>query len=302
MDTILNNKKKGIAAALFCMFLWGSAFPVLKLSYEELNIPADDFMTKIYFAGIRFFLSGILVFLYSFFFTKTKGGKVDLKFLLLLGLVQTTIQYLFFYIGVGNTSGVKSSILQASSTFLIVLFSHFVFKDDPLSLRKIIALAFGFGGIFAANISTGLDFSFRLTGEGFLLMSSLANALGTILVKLKGKDMNPLTLTLGQMIFGSFLLLIPGKIFKHSPLMWTPFAIVLLFYSAFISAAAFTLWYELLKHYKSGEISVYQLFIPIFGSFLSLALLPGEYLNYNLIIGLILVCIGIWILNRKRFL
>ena len=48
MDTILNNKKKGIAAALFCMFLWGSAFPVLKLSYEELNIPADDFMTKIF--------------------------------------------------------------------------------------------------------------------------------------------------------------------------------------------------------------------------------------------------------------
>ena len=234
MDTILNNKKKGIAAALFCMFLWGSAFPVLKLSYEELNIPADDFMTKIYFAGIRFFLSGILVFLYSFFFTKTKGGKVDLKFLLLLGLVQTTIQYLFFYIGVGNTSGVKSSILQASSTFLIVLFSHFVFKDDPLSLRKIIALAFGFGGIFAANISMGLDCSFRRTGEGWLVMSSLANAVGTMLVKLKGKDMNPLTLTLGQMIFGSFLLLIPGKIFKHSPLMGTPFAIVLLFYSAFI--------------------------------------------------------------------
>lgn len=298
---MFENKKKGIVAALFCMFLWGSAFPVLKLSYEELNIPADDFMTKIYFAGIRFFLSGVLVFLYSFFFAKTKKGKIDLKFLMLLGLVQTTIQYLFFYIGVGNTSGVKSSILQASSTFLIVLFSHFIFKDDSLSLRKIIALAFGFGGIFAANISMGLDLNFRLTGEGFLLMSSLANAAGTILVKLKGKDMNPLTLTLGQMIFGSFLLLIPGKVFQNSPLVWTPFAVVLLFYSAFISAAAFTLWYELLKHYKSGEISVYQLFIPIFGSFLSLALLPGEYLNYNLIIGLILVCIGIWILNRKRF-
>lgn len=300
MDNMFYKKKWGVLTALFCMFLWGSAFPVLKLSYQELQIPPEDFVTKIYFAGIRFFLSGILVLLFYLFFNKGKRGKIDIKFLILLGIIQTAVQYIFFYIGVGNTSGVKSAILQASSTFLIVLFSHFIFKDDSLTLRKTAALIFGFGGVFAANISMGLDLNFRLTGEGFLLLSSMANALGTILVKLKGKDMNPMIMTMGQMIFGSLLLLIPGRILLPAPLVWTPFALGLLFYSAFISSAAFTLWYELLKHYKSGEISVYQLFIPIFGSFLSLALLPKEYLNYNLIIGLILVCIGIWILNRKR--
>lgn len=300
MENILSKKYWGILAALFCMLLWGSAFPVLKLSYQELNIPADDYITKIYFAGIRFFLSGVLVFFYSLFLSKGKYGKIDLKFLILLGIVQTTIQYIFFYIGVGNTSGVKSAILQASSTFLIVIFSHFLFKNDRLNPQKIIALIFGFGGIFIANISMGLDLNFRMSGEGFLLFSSIANSLGTIMVKMKGRDMNPFIMTLGQMIFGSILLLIPGKILMPAPLEWTPFAMVLLFYSAFISATAFSLWYELLKYYKAGEISVYQLFIPLFGSFLSLALLPDEYLNYNLIIGLILVCIGIWILNRKR--
>lgn len=298
MEIFLKNKRNSIFIALICMLLWGSAFPVLKMSYSEMNIATNDYLAKIYFAGIRFFCAGILVILYYLLFSRGKKGKIDLPFLLKLGVIQTTIQYFFFYIGVGNTSGVKSSILQSISTFFIVLLSHFAFKNDPLNHRKILALIFGFGGIFIANL-THFDWSFTFTGEGFLIFSGLANAIGTILVKDKGREMNPFIMTLGQMLFGSILLILPGRFLMEGQLQWTPFALFLLLYSAFISATAFSLWYELLKYHKSGEISVYQLFIPIFGSLLSLLLLPGENLSYNLLAGLILVCFGIWILNRK---
>src|SRR5690625_122061 len=118
MEKIFQNKKTAILIALFCMLLWGSAFPVLKISYQELGIVPSDYMSKIYFAGLRFFLAGIIVIFYGKFITKEKVRfkDLDFKFLLLIGLIQTTFQYLFYYIALGNTTGIKASIRSEEHT------------------------------------------------------------------------------------------------------------------------------------------------------------------------------------------
>ncbi|NMB10456.1 MAG: DMT family transporter [Tissierellia bacterium] len=300
MEKIFQNKKTAILIALFCMLLWGSAFPVLKISYQELGIVPSDYMSKIYFAGLRFFLAGIIVIFYGKFITKEKVRfkDLDFKFLLLIGLIQTTFQYLFYYIALGNTTGIKASILQSASTFMMVLLAHFFFKDDKKNRYKLIALLFGFLGIIVANISKGFDMNFKITGEGFMLISSTLGAIGTIIVKKKGSKMSPIVMTCGQMILGSIILLIVGKLGMKGSLNWTPLSIGLLIYSGFISSTAFTLWYFLLKYNKAGEIAVYRLFIPIMGAMLSAIFIPGEGFTVNLISGLILVVIGIYILNR----
>ncbi len=300
MEKIFQNKKTAILIALFCMLLWGSAFPVLKISYQELGIVPSDYMSKIYFAGLRFFLAGIIVIFYGKFITKEKVRfkDLDFKFLLLIGLIQTTFQYLFYYIALGNTTGIKASILQSASTFMMVLLAHFFFKDDRMNRYKLIALLFGFLGIIVANISKGFDMNFKITGEGFMLISSTLGAIGTIIVKKKGSKMSPIVMTCGQMILGSIILLIVGKLGMKGSLNWTPLSIGLLIYSGFISSTAFTLWYFLLKYNKAGEIAVYRLFIPIMGAMLSAIFIPGEGFTVNLISGLILVVIGIYILNR----
>ena len=299
MKKYFKKKSVAIVVALFCMFLWGSAFPVLKLSYQELGIAASDYVSKIYLAGLRFFTAGIVVSVYYFLFTKDKKQKVDFKFLIFLGLIQTTIQYLFFYIGVGNTTGVKSAILQSSSTFFIVLLSHYLYQGDRLTKRKVLALIFGFGGILVANLTQGFDLNFSFQGEGFLLIAALANSFGTVYVKSKGGKMNPFMITMGQMFIGSLFLILPGKILMEGSFQWTGYAIGLFIYSAFLSGTAFSLWYELLKYHPSGELSIYNLFVPIFGSFLSLIILPEESLSLHLLVGLVLVCIGMVILNWK---
>lgn len=301
MEKIFQNKKTAILIALFCMFLWGSAFPVLKISYSQMNIAPTDYMSKIYFAGLRFFLAGIIVIFYGKFITKEKVNlkDIDFKFLLLIGLVQTTFQYLFYYIALGNTSGIKASILQSASTFMMVILAHFTFKDDRLNKYKVIALLFGFAGIIVANLSKGFDLNFKLSGEGFMLISSTLGAIGTILVKKKGGKMSPVVLTCGQMILGSIVLLIVGRLGMTQPLQWTPLALGLLIYTGFLSSTAFTLWYFLLKYNKAGEMAVYRLFIPIMGSILSAIFLPGEGFTVNLIMGLVLVVMGIYILNKS---
>ncbi len=302
VEKLFKEKKYYIPIILLVMFLWGSAFPVLKLSYKEFAINNADYFIKIYFAGIRFFISGLFVFLYVRIFVKEVIDlkKLDYKFLVILSLFQITLQYIFYYIGVSNTTGIKSAILQSSGTFIIVILSSFVFKDDKLNKYKIFAVLIGLIGIISTNITSGFDFSFKLQGEGFLFIAALFSSFGHIYMKSKGSSTNAVVATCFQFIIGSILLIIIGKIGMFSELEWTFNGVLLLLYSGFLSATAFTLWYMVLKYNKAGEVSVYMLFIPIFGTILSSIFLPDEKFTINILIGLILVIIGIAVLNMEK--
>ena len=58
---MFQKKWSVIAIAIFCSVLWGSAFPVLKISNQELQLPANEPIAQIVFAGIRFLLAGIMI-------------------------------------------------------------------------------------------------------------------------------------------------------------------------------------------------------------------------------------------------
>lgn len=89
---------------------------------------------------------------------------------------------------------------------------------------------------------------------------------------------------------------------NKTKLTFSPLAIVLLIYGAFISATAYITWNTVLKYHAAGEMGMYKLFIPIFGSMLSVLILKENF-TINLLIGLILVIFGSIILNlNKRYI
>lgn len=134
-----------------------------------------------------------------------------------------------------------------------------------------------------------------------MLISALVSAIATIYVKNASSEINSILLTGGQMFLGSLPLLIIGKIgMKGSKLLFDSSSLLLLFYTAFLSATAFVLWYILLKYNKAGEVAIYRLFIPIFGSIMSVMFIKDEAFTINLFIGLILVVLGIVVLNLRE--
>ena len=62
---------KAVLAAIFCNMLFGSASPFIKLGYDYFSI-VDDVFSKILYAGIRFFISGIIVFLIDIIMSKDR--------------------------------------------------------------------------------------------------------------------------------------------------------------------------------------------------------------------------------------
>src|SRR3546814_3384732 len=140
-DASLFSSRKVVAvlAALCCM-LWGSAYPAIKNGYELFAIATDDIAGKMVFAGYRFLLAGLVLLIMG----RLGGrrivglGRRRIGQLTLLGLTQTGLQYIFFYVGLSYTTGVKASILNATGTFFSVLLAHFIYKNDRLSHNRIL--------------------------------------------------------------------------------------------------------------------------------------------------------------------
>jgi len=299
----LTNKYWVVVIALFCAVLWGSAFPVLKVSYVELGIAPDNRSAIIVLAGIRFFLAALIIFGLLVVGIR-QSPKVKWKMLpqlFLLGLLQISLQYFFFYNGLAHTTGMKGAILSSVGIFFVVVFAHFVYADDRLDWRKVIGLIAGFVGIILVNSGQHFSLDFSLQGEGFMILSGLVSALGTILAKRISKEVHPFVLTAWQMLLGSVLLIavgLPGL--KPHAMVFTNKAWLLLVYSAFLSATAFSLWYAILKYNKAGEISVYKFMTPVSGAILSALFIPGERLTLNMFMALALVAVGVIIVNYQR--
>jgi len=297
---IFQKKPWVIALAVFASILWGSAFPVLKITYEQMSMAGDDFYSKILIAGIRFTLAGLLLLGYAYATMKEKAklrSFQDFKKVLMLGLVQTSLNYFFFYTGLANTTASKGSIIASLSNFLIIILAHFIYKNDRLNSNKILGILFGIIGVAIVNIDSGLDASFTLTGEGFMFFSVATGVASSFMVKSYARSIHPMLLSTYQLIFGGIVMLLISLGGEYSTLTMTPLAGGLLLYSALLSAVAFTLWYTLLKYNKPGEITMFRFLIPVSGAFLS-AIFLGEQITIQVAISLVSIVIGIILVNR----
>ncbi len=301
-SNLWTNKYFVAFMSVIACILWGSAFPVLKITYAELQIAPTDVSALMLVAGARFFLAGVMVVAVQKLVLRqtVKVPRGSLGPLFMLGLVQTGLQYYFFYNGVAAVSGIKSAILNSAGNFFVVIVAHFFYQDDRLNLGKIFGLIAGLAGIVLANWqpNTSIGWEFSLRGEGFLVLAGLTMSIATFGAKGLGKRINPVTINAYQLILGSLLLLILGlPALLDGGLQPTPLFWILFVYSAILSAAAFSIWYTLLKYNKAGEVTIYRFVIPIVGAILSAILLPGESLNFSILAALVLVAGGISAVN-----
>ena len=299
--TIFQKKVWVIIIAIFCSVLWGSAFPALKITYREMNMAGDDYFAKILIAGVRFTIAGILIWVYAFFTMRDKiriKQKSDYTKLILLGLIQTSLNYFFFYTGISNTTASKGSIISSLSNFLIIILAHFIYKNDKLSRNKIYGIIFGIIGVVVVNFDTNLGSQFTLNGEGFMFFSVATGVLSSFMVKSYSRTIHPVVLSSYQLIIGGVVMLLISLGGSYDTLKITPISMALLLYTALLSALAFTLWYSLLKYNKPGEITMYRFLIPVSGSLLS-ALFLGEKITLNVTISLVAIIIGIVLVNRE---
>ena len=296
---IFNKSYMIMILALISCFLWGSAFPCVKVGYKVFSIGGSETYQKIFFAGSRFFVSAIMVFAFCIITRRSlKVRKEDILKLAFLGIVQTSVQYVFFYIGLSNTSGTKGAILASTTTFFSVVIAHFFYEEDKLSFRRIVGIVIGFMGVVIVNMNGGkIQGGFTLTGDGFVIMSSLASSVAGIYTKKIANDISIFLISGYQLFIGSIFLILTGFLGGARGFAFSPKGSALLLYLGFISAAAFSIWALLLKYNAVGKVTIYKFSIPLFGVFLSYVFLKERVGGTNVIMAIILVIVGIIMIN-----
>lgn len=218
-----------------------------------------------------------------------------------LALVQTILQYVFFYTGVANSSGVKSSIVQSASPFIVILVACFLFRNERFTVVKLAGCVFGLIGMVIVNLDgSTLDFNMTFLGEGCILISNFWYAISSSLIKSYSKTENPVTLSGYQFMLGGAVMAVIGFVLGGRLAQVTWAGVGILFYLAVLSAVAYSLWGMLLKVNPVSRIAVYGFMTPIFGVLFS-ALILGEVeqaFNLQTLSALVLVCIGIFIVNK----
>ena len=255
------------------------------------------------FAGLRFFFAGMILMLFCLF-SKTKLNaqeKRDFGWIILLGAVNTALHYMFAYIGLGFNSSARSTLIDSSGSFILIILSCIFFADDKMSLKKALGCILGFSGIALAtlhpgdNLLNGISFN----GDGMILLNAVFGAFGGIITRIVSKKMNIFSATGISMAIGGGIMLIAGLIiYPDSRWHISVKGIIILFILIMISAVCFAVYNKLLSIYPISEISIFNALIPVLGVMFS-AVLLNEAIKWQYIAAVFIVGFGVFMVNKK---
>lgn len=287
--------------ALTAAIAWGWAYPLIKLGMTEFGILPDMTGCKMLFAGIRFFVSGLIILAMAQMSHRSFGirSNKDWWFILLFSLLNTTLHYAFFYFGLSHNAGARSAILNSMSVFLVVLFACVFFKSDKLTVRKVLGCVIGFLGILALNTGGKDSGQFTFLGDGMIILNALCGASASLLIRGLGKRVDVFVGTGYSLSLGGLLLMVPGLLAGGTLPVVTAFGFVDLLLLIAISTVGFSLYNKLLSCNPVGKVAIYNSLIPVVGAVTS-CLCLGETFYWKYVVAGALATLGIYIINKGK--
>ncbi|KAA8999471.1 EamA family transporter [Affinibrenneria salicis] len=295
---ILNNKKLCAHLSLYlATSIWGSSF-----IFTKVILLAD--VPPITTAGLRFFFSFILLYIYIAI-TKKTSLRVSFRELLnyaILGFLGVTIFYWSENVSLLYISTASSSLIRALVPALTLIMSFFVF-GEKVTFTKLAGLIIAFIGSMVIILDSANFNSLININVGYLysFLATVTFALYSILTKVLTNNKNPLKVIFYGFVFGT-LFLIPLGISEYSKLYSITITLNLilgfLYLIVFCSILSFFFWSWGLKFIDAGIASTYMNNVPLVTMVLG-TLFLGEYLSGYLIIGGIFILSGIYLSSIK---
>ena len=291
-----NFFKSTLFLAIFACWLWSTAFVGVKIGLQ--------YQTPFQFAGIRFFISGILIFIYvhkpRFFFTEVRKHW---RFILLLAFIQVFLQYSLFYSGLNLVPSALAAMIVGSSPIFIAIVAHFSFHNDKMTPLKTASILIGVIGIAVITLGRAnieMKGNLEFLGIALLLVNNLASGYSNVMVSKYSRKISPEVLTSASLIIGGFSLFIVS--IPKEGLNLGPFPAKYYFaltWLSFLSATAFTIWNTLLKRpgIKVSILNVWKFLIPVSGAILSWIILTDEKPDVISLAGMAIIALSLLSLN-----
>ncbi len=269
------------AVWIFLSIVWG-------LTWLAIRIGLDD-LPPVTFAGLRFLVAALVLWP-AVFVKETSLPRDKGAWSIIAGTAFLTIAipYSLQFWGQQYVPSGLAAVMFATVPLFTIVFAHLSIPNDPFTFPRL-------GGVILGIVGVALVFSDQLQAESSLavwgclgfLFGAATHAIAQVLIKSRGREIEPLAIASGQIAVGALVLCILGISIEGNPfeIEWTVRALLSLAYLSLIgSALAFFLLYWLLRHVKVTTVTSMALIHPVVAVFAGWVVL-NERLGWTVMLG-----------------
>ncbi|PLT35289.1 DMT family transporter [Bacillus sp. V5-8f] len=271
------------------MVVWGLNVPATK-------ILVDQFM-PVTITALRIFTAGITVFVILYISKLFRMPmKKEIPSLILGSVLNVAVHHYFLAVGLRNTTAVNGGIILGLGPMLTAILS-IILLGSRFTVVKGFGFVIGFAGVLVIVLQGKTGFEEVSSGDLFIFISILSQALSFILIKRVSKSMDPRLLTGYMLVIGSFMLLMMSLIVEPGGLKSVDTGSALDYIIFFASAILATAIGHMTYNYAIGKIGAAEsaifMNLPPFFSLSGSALLLNEHIYPAHLIGLIFIIAGV---------
>lgn len=278
---------------VFLALVWGSSFILMKKGLLALSF------TQV--AGIRVFFGFILlipVIIRHF----SKINRTNVKTIAIVGYAGIFFPAFLFALAQTHISSALSGMLNSSATLFALIVGIVFYKNRPLP-NQVFGVIVGFIGAIALITGGNIGAIFGVNSYAlYVLIATIGYGINVNEVRFKLSNMNGIQVTalsflLIGPIAGIVLLFTDFTPALESPYFWQSiFAVLIL--SALGSVISLFVFNNLIRHTSALFATSVTYVIPFFA--IIWGLFDGETVNSVQIIGIVIVLVGVYLVNRKR--
>ncbi len=275
--------------ALSLCFMWGVTFTAMKVALSG----AGPYSV----AWVRQLLAGFSIILYLKITLKDVSLTPASWVVLLINVLLYALSNAAIFVGLDQTTASRGAVILYTQPLFVAFLAHFLLKGERLGMLKLFGVALAFFGvllIFSQKLGRG-----ALRGDLFVLVSAILWALQTVYLKRYLSKESPFLVAAWQALAGFLPILALGLLLEGPPSIELRLSVILaILYCGPVSMGfALVLWVKLLQGYPATRLSSFLFLTPVFGVLIA-HLTLGDPLGEAMILGVALVCGGIYLVNR----
>ncbi len=272
--------------------IWGSTWLAIRLVVRDVP-PLEA-------AAIRFLAAGVLLLAVAFLQKRAwPHGAEQWNAIFVLSLTIMALPYGLLFWAEQHVTSSMTAVLYSAMPLAVSLLTPAMMKR-AVPRKAIFAMLIAFGGLlvlFYTDLSTSRQ---ALIGGLAILASMALSSWSVVYAKQRLHEVDSVVATGLQLFFGSILLLWgTWALEPHRHAHWTKTALIAItFLTIFGSAAAFVIYYWLLKTLQPYQLSTINLIVPLIA--LLEGLFAGESVPLMMLIAVVIVLASVWSVLRAE--
>ncbi len=258
--------------------------------------PYQLVLIRISGATVLFWLLGLTI-------KNEKFERKDFQRIVFAAILGTTVNQLFFFVGLNLTTPVDVSIIHVSNPIFVMIFASILIKEK-VTFRKIGGIVLGASGalvlvVYGNNVGFGSD---TFKGNLFAVCNMLAYALYLVLIKPVMRKYHPFTIMKWVFLTG-FITTFPITLTHIPSISFSAFETTTWLSLTYVIVAttfgAYLLTIYALKHVDASVASYYVYLQPIIVTIIAFWLGQQNFTLSKLLAALLIFC-GVFLVSRKH--